>query len=221
MYRMFYQCWRLKDIDKLNLNTSKVTNMSGMFVGTRMKSFTFKNFDTSKVTNMSEMFFNAAIEVMDLTNLKTDSLTDTSEMFHQMSYLTTIYAYDNLKFPNVTSSKDMFQSCYVLVGGAGTKFTAANRDVTYARVDKAGQPGYFTLPPRCYGDVNGDGNVTADDAIITARMAAGYGDYNKKYEEKYADIDGSGKVTADDAIIIARCAADYGSYREKYIKPAV
>ena len=37
------------------------------------------------------------------------------------------------------------------------------------------------MPPRCYGDVNGDGNVTADDAIIIARCAADYGSYREKY----------------------------------------
>ena len=66
------------------------------------------------------------------------------------------------------------------------------------------------------GDVNEDGKITADDAVITARMAAGCGDYIKKYSVRAADIDQNGKVTADDAVIIARIAAGSESY-QKYI----
>lgn len=66
------------------------------------------------------------------------------------------------------------------------------------------------------GDVNEDGKITADDAIIIARMAAGYGDYIKKYSVRAADIDRNGKITADDAVIIAHIAAGSESY-QKYI----
>jgi len=68
------------------------------------------------------------------------------------------------------------------------------------------------------GDINGDGSITADDAIIAARLAAGYGDYATRYDSDVADMNGDGKVTADDAIIIARYAAGYGNYREIYTK---
>jgi len=68
------------------------------------------------------------------------------------------------------------------------------------------------------GDVNQDGKVTADDAIIAARMAAGYGDYASRYAAPLANMNGDRSVTADDAIIIARCAADYGNYKETYLK---
>ena len=66
------------------------------------------------------------------------------------------------------------------------------------------------------GDVNEDGKITADDAVIVARMAAGCGDYIKKYSVRAADIDQNGKVSADDAVIIARIAAGSESY-QKYI----
>lgn len=71
-------------------------------------------------------------------------------------------------------------------------------------------------PRRLLGDVNKDGAVTADDAVIAARFAAGYGDYRSKYEAVLADMNQDGTVTADDAIIIARYAANYSDYREKY-----
>ena len=71
---------------------------------------------------------------------------------------------------------------------------------------------------RLVGDVNGDGNITADDAIIVARLAAGYGDYAERYDSDVADMNRDGKVTADDAIIIARYAAGYPGYADKYTK---
>lgn len=71
---------------------------------------------------------------------------------------------------------------------------------------------------RLVGDANGDGQITADDAIIVARYAAGYGDYKKKYDWDICDMNRDSYVTADDAIIIARYAAGYGDYRDKYTK---
>lgn len=71
---------------------------------------------------------------------------------------------------------------------------------------------------RQVGDINGDGRISADDAIIVARLAAGYGDYGTRYSSKVADINNDGKVTADDAIIIARFAAGYGDYSTRYYR---
>lgn len=71
---------------------------------------------------------------------------------------------------------------------------------------------------RLLGDVNKDGKVTADDAIIIARLAAGYGDYSTRYDSNVADMNRDGKATADDAIIAARLAAGYGDYVTRYTK---
>jgi len=71
---------------------------------------------------------------------------------------------------------------------------------------------------RQVGDVNGDGKITADDAIIVARFAAGYLGYSTKYDKNIADMNRDGNVTADDAIIIARYAAGFPGYAEKYTK---
>lgn len=69
---------------------------------------------------------------------------------------------------------------------------------------------------RLLGDMNGDGRVTADDAIIAARFSAGYGNYKNMYNVKVGDMNKDGLITADDAIIIARVAAGYGSYKTQY-----
>jgi len=66
------------------------------------------------------------------------------------------------------------------------------------------------------GDINLDGKVTSEDAVIAARYAAGYSDYRRIYRCDYADMNGDCKLTAEDAIIIARYAAGYKGYKEKY-----
>ena len=38
----------------------------------------------------------------------------------------------------------MFTDCTQLKGGNTTAYNSSKTDKTYARVDKAGQPGYFT-----------------------------------------------------------------------------
>ena len=45
---------------------------------------------------------------------------------------------------NVTDSSDMFKSCTKLVGGNGTVYDSTHIDATYARIDKAENPGYLT-----------------------------------------------------------------------------
>ena len=71
---------------------------------------------------------------------------------------------------------------------------------------------------RKVGDINGDGKISTDDAIIAARMAANFSNYQTRFSSKAADINGDGNVTADDAIIIARYSAGYSNYRERYDK---
>ena len=66
------------------------------------------------------------------------------------------------------------------------------------------------------GDVNKDGKISADDAIIVARYAASYGDYKTRYSADIADMNRDGTVSADDAIIIARYSAGYGDYKTRY-----
>jgi len=101
------------------------------------------------------------------------------------------------------------------------KYTFTEDEI--AQLKAKGTEGYYTgvkitlsAEKRLVGDINGDGVITADDAIIAARLAAGYGDYSTRYDAEIADINQDGKVTADDAIIIARYAAGYGNYREIY-----
>ncbi|MBE5812556.1 MAG: BspA family leucine-rich repeat surface protein [Clostridiales bacterium] len=65
------------------LNTSEVTNMSGMFASCQVLDFLdLGNFNTSRVTNMSSMFANCYyLNDVDLSMLDTSKVTDMCNMF--------------------------------------------------------------------------------------------------------------------------------------------
>jgi hypothetical protein len=64
-------------------------------------------------------------------------------MFSGCTQLTTIYGGDwDLSLPE--DDGNMFAGCVSLVGGNGTSYNSNHTDATYARIDRAGTPGYFT-----------------------------------------------------------------------------
>lgn len=63
----------------------------------------------------------------------------------------------------------------------------------------------ITEPGELQGDVNGDGQVNAGDALIVLRAAMGLTQLSDE-EAALADMDGDGAVTAQDALIIMRRA---------------
>ena len=74
------------EIDLSNFDTSKVTNMSNMFLGmSNLTSLNLSNFDTSQVTNMAGMFFNILLlTTLDFSSFNTSKVTSMSNMFNNM-----------------------------------------------------------------------------------------------------------------------------------------
>ena len=140
----------LTTLDCSNLDTSKVTNMSGMFSGfTKLTDLNFgSRFDTSNVTDMSYMFSgDIALTSLDLSCFDTSSVTNMSKMFENCSTLTTITVASDFNTESVISGYDanMFSGCTSLVGGEGTAFDSTKVDKTYAKIDGGAEaPGYFT-----------------------------------------------------------------------------
>ena len=128
-----------------NFNTSNVTNMSSMFQESTIGEINLSNFDTSNVTDMSNMFSWTAVSMIDLSSFDTRNVTNMSQTFYVCSNLTKIYVSDKFVIDNVTNSSNMFNYSTKLVGGNGTAYNASYVDKTYARIDKSGTPGYFTL----------------------------------------------------------------------------
>ena len=144
MSNMFYGA-KATSFDLSNFNTSNVTNMHGMFADLTLSNIDLSSFDTSKVTNMSAMFDSTKATTINLESFDTSNVTNMGYMFRSNTNLQTIYVSDKFKVDNVTSSTYMFYMSSKLVGGSGTKYSAAYVDKTYARIDGGtSNPGYFT-----------------------------------------------------------------------------
>ncbi len=57
--------------------------------------------------------------------------------------------------------------------------------------------------PKRKGDIDGDGEITANDALMILRASVGLTELNEK-QKAAADIDGDGSITSADALIVLR-----------------
>ena len=142
---MFYAYHDLLQIDLSNFNTANVTDMGYMFHNCdALTTLDLSNFNTANVTDMGSMFAGCSVlTTLDLSNFSTANVTTMYMMFNSCSSLTTIYGGDWIKNVSLNSSQ-MFTACTSLVGGNGTSYNSYYTDATYARIDRAGTPGYFT-----------------------------------------------------------------------------
>ena len=120
-----------------NLNTSEVTDMSGMFRGcSSLTTLDLSRFDTSQVTDMHTMFKNCkSLTTLDLSNFQTSEVKNMGEMFSGCSTLTTILSF---AFRNCFASEAMFYECSSLQGA--TNFNEKYTDARMANPER----GYFT-----------------------------------------------------------------------------
>ena len=95
-----------------NFNTSKSTNMEGMFEDcSSLKTIDLSHFNTSNVTDMNRMFFNCkSLTSLDLSHFKTDKVTNMALMFEFCENLTSLYL-SNFNTINVTAMYSMFADC--------------------------------------------------------------------------------------------------------------
>ena len=144
---MFAYCSCLLSLDLSGFNTSNVTSMGVVFANcSSLTSLDLGGFDTSNVTYMSSMFYGcSSLTSLDLGGFDTSNVKAMDWLFGNCSGLTSIYT-DEAKWSteSVTESDGMFSSCLSLVGGNGTLYDENHIDAEYARIDKPGQPGYFT-----------------------------------------------------------------------------
>ena len=167
----------MTNLDLSHFNTSKVTDMTGMFDGcSGLTSLDLSSFNTSKVTKMIRMFYGNR-------NLRT------------------IYVGNGWSTEAVTSSVSMFYDCTNLVGGKGTTYDANHIDKTYAHIDGgSSNPGYFTgNSVTARGDVNGDGSVSIGDvtALIDFLLSGDASGINQAAADCNQDNDVTiGDVTA-------------------------
>ena len=109
----FLNLKKLEEIEGLtNLNTSKVTTMSGMFFGcSNLTSLDLSNFNAENVKNMSFMFFGCQnLTSLNLSNFNTENVQNMSLMFHNCQNLTSLDL-SNFKTENVQNMSSMFYGC--------------------------------------------------------------------------------------------------------------
>ena len=66
-------------------------------------------------------------------------------------------------------------------------------------------PGEVPVPPAVPGDINGDGEVSTEDALLVLRAALGITEYSDELVS-VCDMDGDGVVDTTDALLILRLA---------------
>ena len=124
----FDTCQNLTQINNIqNLDTAKVTNMSGMFARcSGLTSLDLSHFNTANVTDMSSMFFNCReLTALDLSHIDTVNVTNMQGMFENCSGLTSLDL-SHFNTANVTDMNYMFENCSGLTALDASRFNTAN-----------------------------------------------------------------------------------------------
>ncbi|MCR5724212.1 MAG: BspA family leucine-rich repeat surface protein [Treponema sp.] len=176
---LFYQCTKLKNVDAKGFDTSGVTNMEHMFSGcSALTTIDLSTWNTENVTTMAYLFDECtSLAALNLRSFDTSLVTKTTNMFNGCASLSAIQVSSSFTTASVTDSAGMFTGCTSLTGGAGTAFDPSYTDATYACIDKAGTPGYFTgivygLYVSSSGNDDNDGQ-TSTAALKTLEAAVG------------------------------------------------
>ena len=128
----------LKELDLSGFDTSRVTNMSEMFLGCGiLTELDLRNFNTSKVTNMSGMFKDCReLTELDLSSFDTSNVTDMSHMF-SANMLFQVYHLKHVNLESFNTSKVknmsyMFFGCYEMPSLDLSNFDTSNvTDMSY------------------------------------------------------------------------------------------
>ena len=127
MYGMFGSCFSLKSLNLSRFNTSKVTTMEGMFRNCRaLISLNLSSFNTSNVRVMSLMFFDCgSLKSLNLSNFNTSNVRYMDNMF---GYCKSLVSVNLSKFntSNVTTMKEMFAACISLTSLDLSRFNTCN-----------------------------------------------------------------------------------------------
>ena len=111
--RLFSKFINTKSIKLLNLDTSNVTDMLGMFNQCySLTELDVSNFDTSNVTNMKSLFNECeSLITLDLSSFDTSKVTDMMTMFSADKKIETIVFGKNFDTSNVNNMTSMFNQC--------------------------------------------------------------------------------------------------------------
>ncbi|MCR4585233.1 MAG: BspA family leucine-rich repeat surface protein [Lachnospiraceae bacterium] len=112
MHGLFYYDPKLTGLDVSNFDTSNVTDMSWMFKGSnKLKLLDLKSFNTSKVESMGWMFDGCAeLESLDVSSFDTSNVTDMESVFFNCKSLEALDV-SAFKTSKVTKADQLFSDC--------------------------------------------------------------------------------------------------------------
>ncbi len=115
MYRMFYGCHALAELDVSGFNTANVKDMSYMFNGcSALTGLDVSGFNTANVKDMSYMFKGCkALTELDVSAFDAASVKDISHMFYGCSALETLLM-SEFKAEKLKSMGSLFKNCSAL-----------------------------------------------------------------------------------------------------------
>ena len=127
MRGMFQGCGGLTSLDVSKFDTAKVTDMGYMFSNCwRLTSLQLSGFDTSSVTNMRSMFEGCGgLGSLQLSSFNTTNVTDMGFMFWDCRDLTSLQL-SKFDTSSVTNMGSMFWGCRGLTSLDVSKFDTAN-----------------------------------------------------------------------------------------------
>lgn len=127
MSGMFSACSRLTNLDLSNLNTEKTEYMNEIFYGcSALISLNLKSFNTEKTKDMSQMFSRcSALTSLDISNFNTEKAKNMTAMFSDCSSLTSLDL-SNFNTENVTNMAGMFYRCSALLSLDLKSFNTSN-----------------------------------------------------------------------------------------------
>ena len=110
--RMFWDCYKLKQIDFTGVCTENVTNMSGTFGACRsLETVDLSVWNTASVESMGGMFLGCtALKAIDVSGFDTVNVTTMESMFHSCESLESLDV-SALNTGNVTETYAMFCGC--------------------------------------------------------------------------------------------------------------
>ena len=115
MSGMFLGCESLTSLDLSGFDTSRVSDMSNLFTYCEnLTSLDLSGFDTSQVTNMKGMFSCCEnLTSLDVSSFDTSQVTDMTSMFYCCESLTSLDV-SSFDTSQVTDMRYMFRGCYSL-----------------------------------------------------------------------------------------------------------
>ena len=96
-------------------------------------------------SKVDSMFWGMNVcEFVDMRNMGNSNLVNINNFIGECWALKRVYVGEKWITKTYSNVSNSFRNDYVLVGGNGTVFNSNYTDKTYAKIDKPGEPGYFT-----------------------------------------------------------------------------